>query len=320
MKACQARNFLTQAKAKLAECGFDIFQPFPLSRYNQYYKSQQKTPETLLKPYEKLKKNSNSDDDCVAILIGNTKNLWPKFKGHLVENHLIDKNGNLQQKNPLDSYTMDCVKKVMESCDEKQPTSTFYSHEFIGNYPRVAIQVAGQVSGFAFYENGISYLSFHPEIGNWFAYRAVVLLDDVVCEGLEDLFVDSLDSMERVFELSLERHCQLTNQIIPIGMNFGKLVESLKSKLSAQLNQAMKENMIEEWISLRDCPIKCLENQSFFESFIQDNSLTESEQLLIKEWITQLVESWKSYRYEESQILYHYVKKTCLLTEDSKCC
>ncbi|KAG2383035.1 hypothetical protein C9374_005002 [Naegleria lovaniensis] len=277
---------LKRIQQSLKDKGFEIFQPFPISRYHDYYLKSRDYSETIhLNPYEKL-----SSDDCLAVLIGNTKSLWPHFTSHTKTLEKI-------AKNPLDQYVVESVNSVLQQeFLEHHPTtsySVYYSHEFEGNYPRVAIQVAGQVSGVAYYENEVSYLSFHPQYGPWFAFRAVVCFNHVKNELLEEyapLFKHPLNSMLQLLkDVYHFDHNHMSEQFLE------DLITRLKIQLKIQLNIAMNSKDAQhEWIKLRDIPHEFLEKET---NIVLRNT----------------GQQWKQTRYDTSQVIIHYERVLIIL-------
>ncbi|KAF0973200.1 hypothetical protein FDP41_008407 [Naegleria fowleri] len=283
-------SHLIRIQQSLKEKGFEIFQPFPISRYHDYYlKTRELSKNTMQKninPYERL---SSDNDHCLAVLIGNTKSLWPHFTTHLKKVKEVGKN-------PLDQYVVETVNSILQqelSEEHHSPSYTVYfSHEFEGNHPRVAIQVAGQVSGVAYYENEVSYLSFHPQYGPWFAFRAVICFKHVKEELLEEfttLFRDPLNSMSQVFK-DIATNENMSEQYLE-GLTM-RMKAQFKNQLNVAMNSICSEDAQLEWIKLRDIPHEILENEA--------NST-----------LSKLGREWKQHRYNTAQMMYHYFKNNC---------
>ena len=268
-----AKSLINHIKTMLTEKGFEIAQPFPLSRYNNYYRNSSRS-----KPFEYISPG-NGGDDCLAILVGNTKSVWPHFTSFL------QSEAGQSSLNPFDDFTKHTIESVLSSITPLETNgrdfSCYYSHEFQGNYPRIAMQVAGQVSGVAYYENEVSYLSIHPQFGTWFAFRCVIVFNSIGEKDftqIEDLFKDPLSCMEQVLGPFVATESVLCDTIREIK-------EQLQTQLAICLESPKKHL---GWIKLRDIPMEYLE------------SFNPSVEL-----------KWRSFRYEPQQMTFHYVKKFC---------
>ncbi|CAM9147709.1 unnamed protein product, partial [Chrysoparadoxa australica] len=109
-------------------------------------------------------------ENGVAVLIGNTANLWEPFKQAVKEENLCGRGSS----HPLNDYVKT---KVVTAIEQEVSVTAQYRWEHETAPERVvAIQRMGQAAGLAFLDEK-TYLSLHPTYGPWIAFRAVVLLD-----------------------------------------------------------------------------------------------------------------------------------------------
>ena len=106
-------------------------------------------------------------------MIGNSKNLWPKFIFHLKENETW-----LDTPHPLERYTEHFLKKMLtkiskvEDPKKKIKSSIFFSHH-IQIDKMVHFQKLAHISNLAHYSPE-AYLNIHNKYGPWFAMRAAI--------------------------------------------------------------------------------------------------------------------------------------------------
>ena len=143
------QKVITTLQEGLNKKGLDIVHPFSAQAYNNLF-THDKSKEHLLLP-------SFSEQNRLAVLVGNTKYLWNRF----IES------GRIAGSSPLDKYVESCVNDVV--ADISVPSVIRFGHHFSSkNQPQVSLQHAAHASQFAFYDNQISFLSYHPEYGPWF--------------------------------------------------------------------------------------------------------------------------------------------------------
>ena len=102
----------------------------------------------------------------IAILIGNSRALWPKFLQYLNE-------WNEKQlewpSNPLDTYVRDAI----ETCFSSIPETLFHW----ANQRGVSMQHVAGATALCHFDQTI-HLCIHPVLGPWIAFRAVVVLPE----------------------------------------------------------------------------------------------------------------------------------------------
>ena len=146
----------SDAQAVLQCAGLDIVVPLVAQGYNQAI-----ADKAHLAPIETFGHTHTS-----ALLIGNTKALWPIFKASLQGHH------EGTEPHPLDRYVEEVIATFVAMVPLK--TQVYFSH--ITDSTLVSMLDCAQASGFA--DQGPAYLAVHPELGPWFALRALVVVDE----------------------------------------------------------------------------------------------------------------------------------------------
>lgn len=102
----------------------------------------------------------------LAIVIGNTRALWPRLLDTLRSDAKL-----LDDPNPVEAYTMRHVREAARRMNV--PYELYWAHD-VGQHP-VAIQRLAQAAGLA--HLAPSNLSVHPVYGPWIGLRAVLVAD-----------------------------------------------------------------------------------------------------------------------------------------------
>jgi len=145
--------------AACAAQGLDLVVPFDAIRYNA-----RATPEHAL-PFV-------SRPHSLALLIGNTRALWPAFRQAVGRDAAL-----ASDPDPLDRYVVREIERALPSLPAR--ARVLYGHT---SEPRVIpLQRVAEAIGFAVISP--SHLSVHASYGPWFALRAVVLVDLPAFEG-----------------------------------------------------------------------------------------------------------------------------------------
>lgn len=138
---------LARTLQALQERGFDLLHPF---RWGWCL------------PHPKLDQKARRDS--LAVLVANTRALWPRFQAA---------RRALPHRDPLDHYT---EKSVLEALAlTREPHRIFWVHT-VGEEGIPAQHIA-EASGLSW--NAPSFLSIHPHYGPWFGMRAVLLFPDL---------------------------------------------------------------------------------------------------------------------------------------------
>jgi methylmalonic aciduria homocystinuria type C protein len=132
------------------EAGFDLLQPLRVGWYNDRVEPP-------------LRLESFGSDDNLALVIGNTRALWPVFLAALARDPELAAGPD-----PLDTYT---VRRLTQLCSGLGvPASVRFAH-VIGE-GQVAIQRLAAIAGLAYCSE--SHQSVHAVHGPWLALRAAI--------------------------------------------------------------------------------------------------------------------------------------------------
>ncbi len=154
MSEAEWQGIASRIEAACAEAGLDLVRPFQVGRYNA-------------SAVETERLDDFGRPDALAILIGNTRSLWPAFTRAYQTDALLASGGN-----PLDTYVTTRLTRLLVA-------ATTYATRLVSSHvttPRAfPIQRLAESIGLA----GISpsHLAIHPLHGPWFALRAVVVVD-----------------------------------------------------------------------------------------------------------------------------------------------
>ncbi len=138
--------------AACAPAGFDLVQPLQVGWYNDAVAADYRLPD-LGRP------------SALAVLIGNTRALWPPFIAALRAQRAL-----LFDTDPIDRYTVEQLEPVLR---QLEATEMRWAHDLPPR--RIAIQRLAHVAGLAYLSP--TNLSVHPVYGPWIALRAVAVFD-----------------------------------------------------------------------------------------------------------------------------------------------
>lgn len=143
-------------RAGLAPHGLDLVQGFDVARYNELIAGR-----GSLAPLAQFGRPG-----ALAILVGNTKALWPRFIDAFHES-----DGLRDSSDPLDAWIegllRDCTSQIREKC------SLRFSHDT--GPELVSMLHLAEASGLA--RTGPAHLAVHPVHGPWFGLRGVIVVD-----------------------------------------------------------------------------------------------------------------------------------------------
>jgi len=145
-----ARRVVEQLRQACAEAGFDLVQPLQVGWYNELVTGT-------------LKLEDWGSASHLAVVVGNTRALWPKFLRALRQDPEL-----LAAAHPLQSYTEQSISRLVSLLG--LPVSVRWSHA--GGAGLVAMQRLAQSAGLAYLAE--SQLSVHPTYGPWIALRAAL--------------------------------------------------------------------------------------------------------------------------------------------------
>jgi methylmalonic aciduria homocystinuria type C protein len=215
-------------RRECSEAGFDLVQPLQVGWYNAQVSGS-------------LRLEDFGSDATLALVIGNTRALWPKFLSALRAEPAL-----LAAPHPLYAYTEQCIRRAAQTLD--RPWRLRWSHA--GGDQLVAMQRLAHAAGLAYLSR--SQLSVHPEYGPWIGLRAALSIAAPGPPGPAP---------------QLEHPC---------GGCAGRCQPAFERAVAA-LQGAVDQQGVERnwqlWLACRDaCP------------------------------------TGRQYRYDEAQILYHYLK------------
>ena len=142
-------------RGALSVWGLDLVHGFSLDQYNASVKSLYQVPDF-------------GRNDALAVLIGNTKALWPLFLDMLSREP-----ERLHHHAPLNQYVEDGVSAALDSIQVPVAFAVRWAH--LDPKEGFAAQTMAEVSGLA--ARSATHLSVHPRFGPWIALRAVVIFD-----------------------------------------------------------------------------------------------------------------------------------------------
>jgi len=136
--------------------GFDLVVPFQLEWFNSKVKESEQLPS--------LSKESN-----LAILVGNTKAIWPHFILYLKKSPK-----SLEKENPFDEFVEREIQDLVQTLEI--PSRIRYAH--LPDPEHLPFQKLAECVGLAYVAK--THLAVHPQYGPWFSLRAVIQLDQTV--------------------------------------------------------------------------------------------------------------------------------------------
>jgi len=137
-------------RRECSEAGFDLVQPLQVGWYN----AQVSGP---------LRLEDFGSDSTLALVIGNTRALWPRFLSALRADPALQAAAH-----PLYAYTEQCIQRAAHTLE--RPWRLRWSHA--GGDQLVAMQRLASAAGLAYLSQ--SQLSVHPQYGPWIGLRAAL--------------------------------------------------------------------------------------------------------------------------------------------------
>ncbi|KAG8464119.1 hypothetical protein KFE25_000287 [Diacronema lutheri] len=152
-------------RAEFAAAGFDLCAPFAAGAYNEHEQIAGR-PDLLIPAKSRV---------TLAIVVGNTRELWMPFVRHLKSS--LEGAAILKSQDPLDEYTKHIVQRVLAQCAPGEEAEIVFAFETVeANGRCCSVHTAGHVAGLAWYDAENTQRSLHPVYGPWFGYRAVITL------------------------------------------------------------------------------------------------------------------------------------------------
>ena len=119
-----------------------------------------------------------------AFLVGNTKRLWPIFMDWLEERKKSDGKDAILKNDPLDTYTVETIGKVVEENKWRfvgdqyespgEPSCDIFWSSDTREDRLISMQRLASVSGLCYLDEA-SNMAIHPTFGSWLSFRAAVL-------------------------------------------------------------------------------------------------------------------------------------------------
>jgi methylmalonic aciduria homocystinuria type C protein len=152
--------------------GLEVVRPFSVARYNRVVQEQR----LGLRPLPTAGKQ-----DCVGVLVGNSKEIWGTFLDWLDGQPL-----DLLRADPLDTFVKRVVKEAVDQSfeDGDGENSIFWATD--SGDRLVALQRIAELSGLACLDLN-THLCIHPEFGAWFSLRAAIVLLNTDVADVEQL-------------------------------------------------------------------------------------------------------------------------------------
>jgi methylmalonic aciduria homocystinuria type C protein len=147
-----ASAIVDSVRAACAQVGFDLVQPLRVGWYNAQVQGS-------------LRLEDYGSEQHLAIVIGNTRALWPVWLEVLASDPEL-----AACPDPLDTYTERCLARVALALGV--PATLRFAHE--AGERCVAMQRLAHAAGLAYLTE--THLSVHPTYGPWIALRAALTL------------------------------------------------------------------------------------------------------------------------------------------------
>lgn len=146
------RAILTDVNERARALGFDLVGAVPIGAYNRIVDESARIPDL-------------GDAGNLALVIGNTKTLWPVFVRYLQQDPQ-----RLQCSDPLDRYVESCLSELFAGLPMRSELRWAHKPE----PAHVSMQTLAHLAGIGY--KTASYLVVHPVYGQWVALRAVAVL------------------------------------------------------------------------------------------------------------------------------------------------
>ena len=143
---------LRDVKERARTLGFDLVGALPIGTYNRMVD-------------ESARISDLGDAKNLALVIGNTRTLWPVFVRHLQQDPQ-----RLQRPDPLDRYVESCLSELFAGLPIRAELRWAHKAE----PAHVSMQTLAHLAGIGYKTD--SYLVVHPVYGQWVALRAVAVL------------------------------------------------------------------------------------------------------------------------------------------------
>ncbi|KNB45874.1 hypothetical protein JH06_0485 [Blastocystis sp. subtype 4] len=197
----------------LESWGFDLCQPFEstlIEDYNENVSGIYKIP-------------SMGRENTLAVLVGNSRNIWEHFIERLAEDESLYK-----EDNPLDAYTKMAIQSVVAKLHVR--TCVYYTCDS-RTVPFLDYQLIA--------ESYYSKMCYHHKYGHWIGLRAVIVLDHTYIYNL---------SSKHMVDFEICKKCDL---------KYGEMLDEL-CKDKEMMNRYRDPATWRSWLALRTI---CTHNQ-----------------------------------------------------------
>ncbi len=171
----------------VAPAGLDLIHPFRVAWYDDAVEARERLP-------------SVRGGDGLAVLVGNTRALWPRFL-----EHVRDDPSARDASDPLDRWLEDVFSRTLRSFGPAH--EVVFSHEAAPR--RIPMQRLAVHAGFAPLSTG--HLLAHPVFGPWLALRAVVIVDLPGPQGIAPAVRAPCEGCEAPCRAAFDHACEVAD-------------------------------------------------------------------------------------------------------------
>jgi len=317
--------------------GFDLCHPFHTGWYNTLIEDEGHVKSGVLKklsvppPSRFFGDNTTNTSVCNAVLLGNTKKIWPYFLEFLKEKYEEEKQRlsdseealKLVLDEPFDKFCTMKLQKIFEEIHKKSSgdNGEQFEYDFFWSHGKcnkmksagktngtshlitlesdenlmVSMQRAAVVTGHYWHDVDGTKLCIHPKFGTWSSFRAVVLIRNK-CEVSFD------------HELIPKAAPSLLSRPIP-DSEIAKAQEVMKVALGLTMNGDILSTKYGESLC------------QFLHSTVVEGSDWSKISPSMRSWIhlRDCISLGRSeYRFENPQLLYHYTRDSRILRNELK--
>eukprot|EP01061_Rhynchopus_euleeides_P013568 TRINITY_DN23666_c0_g1_i3.p1 TRINITY_DN23666_c0_g1~~TRINITY_DN23666_c0_g1_i3.p1 ORF type:complete len:274 (+),score=126.67 TRINITY_DN23666_c0_g1_i3:105-926(+) len=159
----------------LASRGIDAWKPFAAEWYNEEREKLDDKVKESLHVLPEAPWSRKDGKGTAAVLIGNSKALWPKFIDHLHARGV--KTEEDLGENPFDKFVRDNITEAVKTClGEKGITYRCFWSPRDADGKVISLQRVAVLAGDAYLDNG-THLCIHPVFGAWCSYRGVISIE-----------------------------------------------------------------------------------------------------------------------------------------------
>jgi hypothetical protein len=309
-------RMLRSLQKELRSKGFDLCHPIYTKWYNDMIRAEGLVASGALKTLpEPFAIEDDSGTVFNAVLIGNTKHIWPIFL-----NWLTDQKEGIER--PFDTFVETSLPSALEKClgnntelesyelfwsngkrhliDQSQNSSKassnvakYHCYDFNNASFLVSMQRVATTTGKYWHDEKATKLCVHPEYGTWTAFRAVVVFK-----------ISNNTQTEIIPEIPQPCVCPVSDRDIEQA----KKVFDLALKLSSSDENGYGATLDKSWTEL----CKYLHNT------VCSGSDWDKVPSTMKPWIRlrDVISVGRNWKYDDAQLLYHYTKDPEILKKE----